>query len=95
MMTTHSKNWGDLLREEGERKGHRQGLETGLQRGRQLGLQKGLQQGAAVTLSALIVHKFGELPAWAATRLEQAGEDDLKCWTLRILDAARVEDIFL
>ncbi|NYT25480.1 Rpn family recombination-promoting nuclease/putative transposase [Alcaligenaceae bacterium] len=54
----------------------------------------GLQKGAVGTLSTLITHKFDELPDWAADRLEQASEADLKRWTLRILDAQSIEDIF-
>lgn len=87
MMTTHRKNWGDLLREEGELKGR--------QEGRQEGLQQGVLQGAAATLSTLIAHRFGEVPAWAAARLEHANDAELKGWTLKILDAQRVEDIFV
>lgn len=45
-------------------------------------------------LSTLITHKFDEQPDWAADRLEQASEADLKRWTLRILDAQSIEDIF-
>ncbi len=66
------------------------GEEVGLQKG----LHKGHQEGAAKTLSTLIAHKFGAVPQWAQARLQQAGEADLNRWTLRILDAQRLEDIF-
>jgi len=57
-------------------------------------LHEGERKGAAGTLSTQIIHKFGPLPEWANSRLLQATEADLKCWTLRVLDAQRIEDIF-
>lgn len=54
----------------------------------------GTREGAARTLSTLIAHKFGDLPAWARVRLNQATEAELQRRTLQILDAQRVQDIF-
>ena len=34
------------------------------------------------------------VPGWATQRIEQASEADLKRWTLGILDAQRIEDVF-
>lgn len=68
----------------------RQGRKEGLQEG----LQKGHQEGAADTLSTQLAARFGTLPDWVSIRLLQANTDELKCWTLRVLDAERLEDVF-
>lgn len=52
------------------------------------------QEGAASALSTLVAHKFGSIPDWAGLRIQQASEDDLKRWTLQILDAQVIEDVF-
>jgi len=73
-------------RHEAEQKGHEKGLEQGL--------EKGLAQGAVNTLTALILHKFGALPDWARARMQQADQAELNRWTLRMLDAQRIEEVF-
>lgn len=69
-------------------------IHEGERRGREEGLEQGRNEGAAATLSTQIIHKFGPLPEWAGSRLLQATETDLKRWTLRVLDAQCIEDIF-
>lgn len=72
----------DYARHEGREEGHKEGQ------------KQGLQEGAANVLSTLILHKFGELPDWARGRIQQADETKLRQWTVRVLDAHSVEDVF-
>lgn len=51
-------------------------------------------EGAVASVATQITHKFGPLPDWASTRLTHASDADLKRWTLRVLDAQNLEDIF-
>jgi len=81
MLTTH-KDWGYYFRKEGEQKGRLEGR------------KEGRRQGTSSTLSTLIAHKFGPLPEWVQSRLEEATETELNRWTLRVLDAQRIEEIF-
>lgn len=69
-------------------------IDYALREGEQVGLEKGVRAGLTSALSALITHKFGGFPGWAAKRLEQADEKDLKRWTLQVLDAQRIEEVF-
>jgi len=71
----------DYALQEGERKGRQEGLEKGLQRQRQ-------------TLLRMLERKFGTLPPHCQTRLAQADAGQLQEWTLNVLDAQRLEDVF-
>lgn len=66
-----------------------------LRRERQEGLKEGLQKGVAEVLTALVTQKFGPLPDWAQARMAEADEATLNRWTLKILDAKRIEDVFV
>ncbi len=59
------------------------------------GEQKGLQQGQAQLLSRQIEHKFGPVPPHYQARLSQAAADQLQNWSLNVLDAQRIEDVFV
>ena len=78
-------------RAEGLEEGREQGLEQGLQKG----LQKGKVTGAAELLTTQITSKFGMLPDWAHARIVEADEVTLNQWALRILQAERLEDVFI
>jgi len=65
-----------------------------LRRGREEGKQESREEAANV-LAALITRKFGALPDWARTRLDDADKPALNRWTLQILDAQRIEDVFV
>ncbi len=67
------------------------GIEKGIEQGRQLGLGQGAGPGAA---NSQLVRRFGDLPAWADSRLADADADTLERWSLQVLDARRLEDVF-
>ena len=69
--------------------------QEGRQEGLQKGLQEGLQKGASEILAALLTRKFGPLPQWAKARMAQADEASLNRWALQILEAQRIEDVFV
>jgi Domain of unknown function (DUF4351) len=59
------------------------------------GLQQGIQQGEVIVLRRQLTRRFGPLPEWAEQRLEQASPQDLEGWADRVLEAQRLEDIFV
>ena len=65
-----------------------------LEEGRQEGRQEGQRLGKAELLKSLAEQRFGELPTWAAERLDRADVDTLDRWSRRLLDAGRLEDVF-
>jgi Domain of unknown function (DUF4351) len=60
-----------------------------------MGIEKGLQQGEVIMLKRLLTRRFGPLPAWAEQRLEQASPQELEGWADRVLEAQRLEDVFM
>ncbi len=52
------------------------------------------KEALAEMLATLLQTKFGETPAWAADRIKKGKPTDLHRWTLRILNAQRLEDVF-
>ena len=83
---------------EGQAEGRQEGWQQGRQEGRQEGWRQGQQQGrqaeAARLLQRQLTRRFGALPAWAEARLRESGTETLECWAERLLDAARLEDVF-
>ena len=63
-----------------------QGLERGLEQGR--------EQGKTELLCRLLSRRFGPLPAEVETRLARATAADIDAWSLRILDAGTLADVF-
>lgn len=57
--------------------------------------QEGLKEGVAEVLTAQVTQKFGSLPDWARSRIAEANEAALNRWTLKILEAQRIEDVFI
>lgn len=45
-------------------------------------------------LIKIVRMKFGELPGWALSQLEQAFEPDIESWTERVFTAVTLEDVF-
>jgi len=76
----------DQARYEGEQKGLQQGLEQGL--------EQGLLQQRRI-LQYQIERKFGSVPPQCQARLSQAGAGQLQNWSLNVLDARRIEDVFV
>ena len=50
--------------------------------------------GKAESLIDLMEHRFGDLTAGDKAQVTQASPDDLKVWTLRVLDAPSVDEVF-
>lgn len=61
--------------------------------GERIGLQQGLQQ-QRQTLQGLVERRFGSLPSRYQAELSQADAERLRQWTLNVLDALRIEDVF-
>lgn len=67
---------------------------TSVQRiGREEGRQEGQREEARAILNKLLRRRFGELPAWAAARLNEAEAGQLEAWAERIFDVADVADL--
>ena len=69
----------------------RLGMEKGLEQGMEKGLEQGHHLGVADTLRKLIAVKFGELPTWADERLNQASDEQLDEWVVKILSSESLE----
>jgi len=70
------------------------GEQRGEQRGIQIGKQQGEQSGKIMMLRRLLEKRFGELPLWVNSRLEQANVQELEQWSLQLFDAVGLEDVF-
>ena len=66
MLTTHTKDWGYYLR----------------------------QEGASSVLEHQLSRKFGPLPANILKRLREADTEQLQAWSLKVLDAQTLEEVF-
>ena len=58
------------------------------------GEQKGHHKRASVTLLSQVEHRFGDTPTWARDKIAKADLPTLEEWSLRILDAQSMEDVF-
>lgn len=58
------------------------------------GMEKGIGQGQIKLLTALLRQRFGEVPAWAMARLQEAEPAQLERWALRVLEAGSLEEVF-
>jgi len=83
MLSERIKQWPDRWIQKG--------LEQGLERGVRKGLELGREKTARRMLQGLIVRKYGSVPGWAQTRLDQAGIEQLEAWVDAILDAETLE----
>lgn len=61
----------------------------GIEKGR----QEGRQEGEAAMLMRLLERRFGDLPDWARDRVRSADCAMLETWSVRLLEAASVEDV--
>ncbi len=55
---------------------------------------EGEKRGRMQVLQLLLKEKFGELPDWAEKKIEAANTAAIKRWTLRLIDAKHLEDVF-
>jgi hypothetical protein len=58
------------------------------------GIAKGEIKGQADLLLRQIQKRFGAVDAAVEQRIRTAGADDLEAWSLNILDATTLEDVF-
>ncbi len=65
-----------------------------LQEGREEGLEKGRRLGMLELLKKQMQQRFGELPEQIVELLDRADVDTLECWSSRLFEASRLEDVF-
>ena len=87
MLAERVKEWTHQWKQEG--------LQEGLQEGMKEGLQEGRHEGGVIVLRTQLLQRFNLLPPWAEKRLQNASQAELNCWTLSILDAKSLEEVFL
>jgi len=58
------------------------------------GLEKGLEKGETAILLKQLERRFGSLPEWAREQIEKADRSAIEEMSLRLLEAARLEDVF-
>lgn len=60
----------------------------------QRGIEKGIEKGEALLLQRLLVRRFGPLPDDLMARIGSATQEQIECWSDRVLDAASLEEVF-
>ncbi len=68
--------------------------EEGLNQGLNQGLHQGRRAGKAQVIGRQLQVRFGELPAWAQARLDEAVEEQLDVWSDKLVTAASIEAVF-
>ena len=71
-----------------------QGRKKGRQEGRQKWMQKGMQKAGYKILSTQLTHRFGDLPKWAKEKIDSADIDTLEKWSLQLLSANNLDEVF-
>jgi len=69
-------------------------IRQGLEQGRQEGRVEGRSEGMALLLETQLEKRFGSLPPMLKERLFAAPPAALATWSLRILDASSLEEVF-
>jgi predicted transposase/invertase (TIGR01784 family) len=75
-----------------------EGERIGLKKGKRIGLKQGMRQGMQQqrqTLLRMLERKFGPLDISCQARLAGASMEQLHAWSLNLLDAQRVDDVFV
>jgi len=72
-----------------------QKFEQGIEQGLEQGLEQGRAKGHREFLQEQLVEKFGNLPPWAARRLDTASSEALHDWAKRILRSNTLEDTLI
>jgi len=72
----------------------RQWEREGRRKGREEGREEGLRAGQAALLQRMLARKFGPLPAEIVQRIESADAVQLEAWSLSVLDASALSDVF-
>ena len=89
MLASRAEDWKRQWLQEGELKGRQEGEESGRQEGEQMGRR----QGEAAILLRQLERRFGALPGWASDRIATADTVALEEWSLRVFDAASLDDV--
>ena len=76
-----------------EQVGLEKGELIGIQKGEKIGIQKGIKQGEASLLKRLIVKKFGSIPDWAESLIDDATSAQIDAWGDNILTAESLESL--
>lgn len=74
--------------------GHREGKLEGRLEGKLEGRLEGRLEAEVELLQELLEHKFGALPKRIQQRLATADEATLRTWSLRLLTATTLDDVF-
>jgi predicted transposase YdaD len=84
----------DLMQSRAGREIFQMGQIEGEQQGLIKGEQQGLLKGERLVITRLLERRFGKLPATLQTRLEQATLIELEQWSVELLTATCLEEIF-
>jgi len=76
------------------KRGLKQGLEEGLEKGLKKGREEGKLEGERLVLMRQIEKRFGTIPAATRRRLDRLTTAQMEEAALRLLDAARLDEIF-
>lgn len=94
MLVNRVVEWQAQWKKEGIRAGRKLGMQEGLQKGLERGLKQGQTEGQAAVLSRLLERRFGPLSDATRQRIASAKNRQLERWSLRLLDAASIDDVF-
>ena len=90
MLSTRVEQWSRDI----EQRGWIKGLQEGEQIGEQRGEREGRKEEATNILLRQLTHRFGDVPNKAREKIAGADLATLEEWSLRILDAQSLEDVF-
>ncbi|HUQ91619.1 MAG TPA: hypothetical protein VM120_08055, partial [Bryobacteraceae bacterium] len=86
----------EVLREmflQWEQRGRQQGILEGEAKGEAKGKAEGRREEAVQLLRRMLERRFGPLPVWASTKVEQTALPMLERWLLTPMDASTLEEI--
>ena len=78
----------------GEKKGKKKGKKKGIQIGEKRGEKKWRRKGESTSLTRMLQRRFGDTPAWARKKIANADIPAIGGWSLRVLDAKSLKDVF-
>ncbi len=98
MLDRQSRSWTHQWKMQGLTEGRKEGRIVGhmegRKEGRKVGRKEGRKEGSALLLQRQLAHKFGPLPAAVAQRLATASVRQMEKWSVRLLGASSLEDVF-
>ena len=71
---------------------HEEATQKGREEGREEGKSQGVLEGETTILVRLATRRYGTLPDWAISRIQNATTDQLEHWADRILDAQKLDE---